>query len=158
MSKSHLIIQPENCQGCQIEAAWQRQIILSKESQSPMPCILSAGPIEMDHNSQSHGFRVQSHRLQTSVGPVLDPGSGHRPIVPNQSTLNYVKPNSYGKLHFTTLYYILHPKLLKCTFCILNYDSCYSLHHEVKFVINLNGNIMFMMQSIIKSILSPAYS
>ena len=46
-------------------------------------------------------------------------------------------------MHFTTLNYTpnftLHPKLFKCTFCILNYDHCYTLHHNVKFAVMLDG-------------------
>ena len=48
------------------------------------------------------------------------------------------------KLHFTTLnytsYYILHPKLFKCTFCTLNYYSYYTLHDAVKFIVNFDEN------------------
>ncbi|KAL0017452.1 hypothetical protein SO802_004521 [Lithocarpus litseifolius] len=47
ISKSYLIINPENCQGCQIEAAWQRQIIKSKVSQSPLPCYGKSNDIDI---------------------------------------------------------------------------------------------------------------
>ena len=47
------------------------------------------------------------------------------------------------KLHFIilnyTLNYTLHAKLFECTFCTKNYDSCYILYPNVKFVFNLNG-------------------
>ena len=62
-----------------------------------------------------------------------------------------------GKLHFITLNYTLnytlHPKFFKCMFCTLNYDSCYTLHPDIKFVVNLDENIKFRVQSIIKSII-----
>ena len=38
------------------------------------------------------------------------------------------------------LIYTLHLKLLKCTFCALNYP-CYTLHPDVKFAVNLDGKI-----------------
>lgn len=43
----------------------------------------------------------------------------------------------------------MHPKLFKCMFCTLNYDPSYTLHPDVKFVVNLNGNSKFMVQSVI---------
>ena len=53
------------------------------------------------------------------------------------------------KLHFIALKYILnytlHPKLFECMFCTLNYNYCYTLYLDVKFAVNLDGNIMFMM-------------
>ena len=49
------------------------------------------------------------------------------------------------KLHFSTLnyilWYILHPKLFECTFCIINYDFCYTLHHNIKSGVNLDGKV-----------------
>ena len=46
------------------------------------------------------------------------------------------------KLHFITLnytsYYTLNPKLFKCMFCIPNYNSCYTLLLDVKFVVNFD--------------------
>ena len=49
------------------------------------------------------------------------------------------------ELHFTVLNYILgyilYFKFFKCVFCILNYDTYYILYLNVKFTINLNGNI-----------------
>ena len=60
------------------------------------------------------------------------------------------------KLHFTTLnytsYYTLHHKPFECTFCTLNYYSCYTLHPNNKFMVNLDGNLNFMVQIIIRSI------
>ena len=38
-------------------------------------------------------------------------------------------------------------------FCTLNYDFCYSLHPDVKFV-NLDGILKFKVQSVINSIVS----
>ena len=53
--------------------------------------------------------------------------------------------SSWGKLHFATLNntsdYTLHSKLSKCTFCILNYDHCYTLHININFAVNLDGRI-----------------
>ena len=43
----------------------------------------------------------------------------------------------------------LHSKLFECTFCTLNYNPCYTLHLNIKFVVNLDGNSNFRMQSII---------
>ena len=61
-----------------------------------------------------------------------------------------------GKLHLTTLNntldYILHHKLFEYTFCTLKYDSCYTLDPNVKFAVNLDGNLKFKVQSVIKSI------
>ena len=49
------------------------------------------------------------------------------------------------ELHFIALNYTsdytLHHKLFKCTFCILNYNPCYTLLPDVKFVINLDGKV-----------------
>ena len=49
------------------------------------------------------------------------------------------------KLHFTILNYtsnyILHSKQFKCKFCTLNNDPCYTLHPDIKFVVNLNRKI-----------------
>jgi len=46
-----------------------------------------------------------------------------------------------GKLHFTTLNYILnctlHPKILECTLCTLNYHI---LHPHITFTVKLNRN------------------
>ena len=36
-------------------------------------------------------------------------------------------------------------------FCTLNYDICYILHLDVKFYVNLDGNLKFIVQSLIKS-------
>ena len=59
-------------------------------------------------------------------------------------------------LHFTilnyTLDYTLYYKLFECTFCTLSYGSCYTLHHNVKFAVNLDGNINLRMQTVIKNI------
>ena len=50
-----------------------------------------------------------------------------------------------GELHFITLNYIsdytLYHKLFKSTFCIINYNSCYTLHPNIKFAINLDGKV-----------------
>ena len=50
-----------------------------------------------------------------------------------------------GELHFIILNYIpdftLHHKLFKCTFYILNYDHCYTLHLDVKFAVNLDKKV-----------------
>ena len=48
--------------------------------------------------------------------------------------------------------YTLHPKLFECMFCTLNYDICYTLHSYVKFSINLDENLKFRIQSVIKNI------
>ena len=60
------------------------------------------------------------------------------------------------KLYFITLNYslnyTLHHKLFEYMFCTLNYDYCYTLHPDVKFAINLDVNIKFRVQNIIKSI------
>ena len=45
----------------------------------------------------------------------------------------------------------LHFKL-KYTFCILNYDLCYTLHNDIKFVVNLDENLKLMGQSVMRSI------
>ena len=45
------------------------------------------------------------------------------------------------------------PKLFEYTFCTLNYNSCYTLHHDVKFSVNLDGNSKFRMQSVIRNII-----
>lgn len=49
------------------------------------------------------------------------------------------------KLHFTILNnnfnYILQSKLFDCMICILNYDFYDTLLHDVKFAINLDGNV-----------------
>ena len=84
----------------------------------------------------------------------------------NCFTLVYRKNHSYNinsreiniteKLHFIILnytsYYTLHHKLFECTFCTLNYDSYYTLHLDVKFAVNLDGNLKFRMKSILRSI------
>ena len=52
-----------------------------------------------------------------------------------------------GELHFTILNYmldyILYRKLFECKFCTLNYDFSYTLHPNVKFAVNLDGNPKF---------------
>ena len=62
----------------------------------------------------------------------------------------------WEKLHFITLnyipYYTLHPTLFEYTFCALNYDSCYTLHLNIKFSINLDRNPICRVQSVIKNI------
>ena len=50
------------------------------------------------------------------------------------------------KLHFITLNYILNYT------CTINYKSCYTLHLDVKLVVNLGKNIKFRVQSVIKNI------
>ena len=50
------------------------------------------------------------------------------------------------KLHFITLNYTPYQ------FCTLNYDHFYTLHLDVKFSVNLDGNSKFRVQSVIKSI------
>ena len=49
------------------------------------------------------------------------------------------------ELHFTILNYILgyilYFKFFKCVFYILNYDTYYILYLNVKFTINLDGNV-----------------
>ena len=61
------------------------------------------------------------------------------------------------KLYFTTLNYTLnytlHLKFFECMFCTLNYNFCYTLHSDIKFVVNLDGNLKFRVQSVIKSII-----
>ena len=61
------------------------------------------------------------------------------------------------KLHFITLNYTLnytlHPKFFEHMFCTLNYNFCYTLHSDIKFTINLDGNLKFRVQSVIKSII-----
>ena len=60
----------------------------------------------------------------------------------------------WEKLHFITInytsYYTLHYKLFEWMFCILNYDFCYTLHIDVNFAINLDGNLKFRMLSVIE--------
>ena len=55
------------------------------------------------------------------------------------------KKKEEEKLHFTTLNYtpnyILHHKLFECRFCTINYDIWYTLHLDIKFVVNLDGKI-----------------
>ena len=50
------------------------------------------------------------------------------------------------KLHFTSLNYIpkytLHYKLFECTFYNINYNSCYTLHVNIKFFVNLDEKNM----------------
>ena len=50
------------------------------------------------------------------------------------------------KLHFTSLNYIpkytLHYKPFECTFYNINYDSCYTLHVNIKFFVNLDEKNM----------------
>ena len=49
------------------------------------------------------------------------------------------------ELHFITLNYTpnytLHHKLFECTFCTLIYNYCYTLHPDIKFVVNLDGKV-----------------
>ena len=50
--------------------------------------------------------------------------------------------NNKNKLYFTTqkytLYYTLHPKFFECTICTINYDPYFTLHHNIKFAVNLD--------------------
>ena len=56
----------------------------------------------------------------------------------------------WGKWHFTTLNntsnYTLHSKLFECTFCTLHYDSCYTLHPDINFIVNLDGKVWHHMK------------
>ena len=51
-------------------------------------------------------------------------------------------PLTLRKLHFNTLNYTpdytLNPKLFKCTLCILNYHTYYTLHPDFSFPIKLD--------------------
>ena len=48
--------------------------------------------------------------------------------------------------------YQTYPKLFEYTFLTPNYDHCYTLHIEIKFVVNLYGNSKFRVQSVSRSI------
>ena len=56
------------------------------------------------------------------------------------------------KLHFTSLNYIpkyiLHYKPFECTFYNINYDSCYTLHVNIKFFVNLDEKICHYMKKL----------
>ena len=44
--------------------------------------------------------------------------------------------------HFNyTPNYTLNHKLFECMFCTLNYDLCYTLLSDIKFVVNLDGKV-----------------
>ena len=51
-------------------------------------------------------------------------------------------------LNFEFCLYILE----KLHFTTLNYYSCYTLHPNNKFMVNLDGNLNFMVQIVIRSI------
>lgn len=48
---------------------------------------------------------------------------------------------NFGKLHFTTLKYVLiytlYPKLFKYIICTLNYNFCYTLYPNVSFILKV---------------------
>lgn len=65
----------------------------------------------------------------------------HFNSVKNVAKFVVIKFINFGKLHFTTLKYVLnytlYHKLFKYIICTLNYDFCYTLHPNVSFILKV---------------------
>ena len=61
---------------------------------------------------------------------------------PNSNTLvsTSIAPNG------AWIFYTLHPKFFECTFCTIKYDTCYTLHPDIKFAVYLDRKVWHHMK------------